>query len=289
MKKNYGFSIILISLLLFTGLGLAESYTIVDDAQKTIIIESEPQRIVSLAPSVTEILFALGLGEKIVGNTLFCDYPASALEIKKVGDVEIDLEALALVEPDIIFTMWREEEVVNKIRDLGFQIIIVEPQNIEQVLNWITIIGELMGIEKEAETLTSYLLERMGRVIYLVEQETENPKVFYEVWGDPLMSAGPGTFIHDLITLAGGINIAEDLRGGFAVFSEENVFLANPDIILLPWDNVDEVSNRQGWQHLNALKNNRLEVISDDLTMRPGPRIIDGLELMYQLFYSGEN
>lgn len=278
--------------LLFTVVALfmvlpAGAYPVsfVDDAGREIVLEEEPQRIVSLASSVTEKLFALGLGERVVGVTTECNYPEEALEKPKMGDVQIDVEAIVAADPHLIFTMSGMDEPIQQLRDLGFTVVVVEPATLDDILVWIQRIGDLTGVSEEAEAMIQYMEERMGAIRAKAQEKEESPQVFVEVWNDPIMTIGPGTFIQDIIEMAGGTNMGEDLPQAWATISFEQLLAENPDVIVVVWDTPERVYERQGWEGIAALEKEQVYYIHPDFLFRPGPRIVEGLEQLFDILY----
>ncbi|MCX5701528.1 MAG: cobalamin-binding protein [Candidatus Omnitrophica bacterium] len=252
------------------------------------------QRFISLSPAATEILFALGLGELIVGDTTFCNYPEQALAVPKVGTFsEANIEKVISLNPDIIFATGLEQaQTVRRLEQVGLKVFVSDPKNLAELMQSIIQIGRLTGKESEAEALVLALQGRIDIIKSKVERipQDKKPKVFIEIWHDPLMTAGSGSIVDELIALSGGVNIANDTQKPYSRFSAEVAIQRNPDVIILGYmtkDNTkDLVSNRFGWKNINAVRNKR--VISDinpDLILRPGPRIVDGLEEIHKRLY----
>lgn len=272
---------------------------VTDDLGRTVNIEEIPQRIVSLAPSITEILFALDLGDKVVGVTDYCDYPPElqdridAGEIQRVGSVfpGFNLETIVDLEPDIAFAIGATvPEYVYDLEELEIPTIILEPENIDGIFYDIELVGRVTGKEVDAAALTADLKEHIGGIAAKVAG-APTPQVFYGAdVSDPnmLWTAGSGTFINALISLAGGENIAGEVSG-WTTFSLEVLIDSNPDIVVLggaDWGvSAEEVASRTGWQELDAVKNGRIYAIDDDTLVRPGPRIAEGLELLAGLIH----
>lgn len=277
MKK-----LLLIALVLFVALGgTAQAGTIVDDIGREVVLEFIPERIVSLAPAVTEILFALDLDEAIVGVSNYCDYPEAALEKTKVGDINVDFEAIVEKDPHLVFMTTGMDEDREKIEELGFKVAVVDPSTIEEIISSIQWIGEITGREQESNELIAWMREEIESVKKRAQEIEATPRVYYEVWDDPLMTAGPNTFVHDIIEIAGGENIAGNLQQEWAPYSVEDVIDNDPEVIIVPWQD-DRVYERAEWSDISAVKNERVYFIDPDLMVRPGPRIIQGLELVLE-------
>jgi len=258
---------------------------------------SSNQRLISLSPATTEILFSLGLQDKIIGNTTFCNFPQEAKNIPKVGTFsEPNIERIISLKPDIVFTTGLEQaQTVLKLRKLGIKVFINDPKSFSELFESIIKIGEITDKEQEAKSLVKEMKERMEIVQTKVAKIPKRnwPKVFIEIWYAPIMTAGPSSIVGELIDIAGGKNIAYDTPRPYSRFSAEVVIDRNPDIIILGYmtkeNTQDLVSNRLGWKNIDAVKNNRVVCdISPDLMFRPGPRIIIGLEKIYKHLYSRE-
>lgn len=247
-------------------------------------------RYVSLAPSSTEILFALGLDKEIVGVSSYCDYPAQARLKEIVGTFsQPNIEKIVSLKPNIVFCAGIEQApVAAQLKRLGIKVAAHEPKNIKELLDSIREIGNLSARQAQAEEL----VKKMSATIQDVSRKTmtipleQRPWVFVEYWNNPLMTAGPGSFIDELITLAGGRNIAYDAPRAYCNFSPEEVLSRNPDCIILAYmaggDAATTLTHRFGWSALSAVKNKRVySDINPDLLLRPGPRIVEGLRQVY--------
>lgn len=262
---------------------LSDKYLLVvtDDLGRNVTITNKPERIISTSPSNTEILFALGLGDKVVGVTDYCNYPPEALEKGKIGGFStVNIETIISLQPDLVLASDKTgEENIRKLENFGVPVIVLHPTNIEGALRNIELVGEITGVKESASKLVMDLKERIGAIRHLKEK----PKVLYVVWHDPLMSAGKETFADDLIKRAGGINIADFT--GYKVISLEVVVSENPDVIIVGLGHGDAgnktleyVMNGERLEGTNAIKNGRVYGINTDLTGRAGPRIVYALE-----------
>jgi len=246
-----------------------------------------PERIISTAPSNTEILFALGLGDKVVGVTTYCNYPPEAPEKEKIGGFStVDIEKIISLNPDMVLASSKTgDENIKKLEDKGITVLIVEPKNIDEILKAIELIGNVTGKENEAKSLTENMLKRINKVKENSKNLKEKPKVMYVVWHEPLMSAGKNTFANDIIEIAGGENIYSDMEIQYPTISLESVIDRNPDIIIASVGHGDAgnltynyVMNEPRLKDVNAVKNKRVYEIDADIMNRPGPRISDALE-----------
>jgi len=259
--------------------------TLTDDAGRTVTIATRPQRIVSLAPSHTETLYALGLGDQVVGVTEYCNYPPEAANKPKIGGfANIDLEQVVGLNPDLVLASTLHiAEVVPALQERGLTVVVIEPKTVLGVLDSISTIAHITGQDKAGELLVA----QMGQRIEAIQQklkEVPRPKVFWEL-GPELYTAGPGSFINDLIVLAGGENVAADADSPWPQLSVEVIVLKDPDVIVLADHNYGEtatkVKERSGWSDIRAVKEGRIvEITNDDIVSRPGPRIVEGLEFL---------
>ncbi len=277
---------LLLIFALMTNIALAFPITVKDDVGRKITITKEPQRIISTAPSVTEILFALGLGEKVVGVSTFCNYPEEAKAKEKIGTFQSpNIEKILSLKPDLIIaTGGVQRQTVEKLEQLGIPVFVSYPGTLEDVIKSIYTIGRICGAEKNAKDLGFELKLRIAKVTSKVAKAKSKPKVFFELWHEPLMSAGPGSFIDDLIKKAGGINIAGSAKSAYPIFSLEQLVKEDPDIIIGAESSMSgdplEISKRPTWNNLKAVKNQKVYKINDDIVFRSGPRLVLALEII---------
>ena len=253
-----------------------------DDLGRLVAINGTPQRIVSLAPSNTEILFALGLGDKVVGVSDYCDYPPEALEKEKVmGYSTPNIEKIVALNPDLVLAGYGNPiDVIYTLEGLGLTVFGIKTTDLDDLLNDIRRIGEITDKELEAQALTSEIESRIQAVTNLTEELEQRPKVFYIVWGDEssaLWTAGSGTFIHELIEKAGGVNICQNITG-YSTISIEDVVARNPEVIITSELSYDWAINSTDLAATNASQTDRIFTCDDNLVQRPGPRLVEGLE-----------
>jgi iron complex transport system substrate-binding protein len=252
-----------------------------DDLDRLVAINGTPQRIISLAPSNTEILFALGLGDKVVGVTDWCNYPPEALEKEEVGGFATpSVEKIVALNPDLILAKHgNPRDVIDTLAGLGLTVFGIKTTDLDDLLNDIRRVGEITDKELEAQALTSEMASKIQAVTNRTEELEVRPRVFYIIWHDPLMTVGSGTFIHELIEKAGGVNIFQNLKG-YPRISIEDVIALNPEIIISSeWPAVYEWAlNATELAVTAARQTGRVFTCDDDLVMRPGPRLVKGLE-----------
>lgn len=268
--------------------------SVVDDAGRTVEIAKMPPRIVSLAPSNTEILFALGLGDRVVGVTDFCDYPEEAKAIEQVGTYfEPNIEKIFSLSPDLVLAIADlPEDIIAKLEELGIPAPILNPSDLEGILADIQLVGKATGAEKEAEALVAEMRGRIAVVTEKASEVKERPKVFCEIDAtDPSKpwATGPGSFMDAMIRLSGGASVAADAESPWVQLSAEEIIAKDPEIIILADSKygvtAESVRERPGWEVITAVKEGAIFNIDDDLISRPGPRIVDGLEAVAKIIH----
>ena len=264
--------------------------SIVDDTGVAVEIPREPVRIVSLAPSNTEILFALGLGDKVVGVTSACDYPEAVKKVDKIGDYNINIEAVVAKRPDLVVAVADlQMPVIQKLRELKLRVVAVNPRTLDEVFHAIQVIGDVAGAGDAARRTADGLRARVAAVESKAAAipADSRPRVFVEIWNDPLMTAGAGTFVDDLVRRAGGRNSVGHIEG-WPQISPETVISGSTDVVILTCFNRSEVMARHEWRKVPAVVSGRVFEIHPDLMVRPGPRLVDGLEALADLFISAK-
>lgn len=273
--------------------------TLLDDLGRNVTVEKPPERIISMAPSVTEILFAVGLGDRVVGVTNADDYPPEVEKIERIGDAfGWSFEKIVDLKPDLIVMdrfLDLRGEALAKLEGLRLKVLVLYARSVDDMLRNIQLVGKATGTEENATQLVSSLQQRMDAIVEKTKMlPKENmPRVFYTFWydgtGDP-WTAGFNTFADDLIRKAGGINVV-GIRGGFFQVGLEVVVWANPQIIIIgetpkyPSPTPDAIRNEARLKDTEALKNGGVHIISSDLVDRPGPRLVDGLEELARLLH----
>ena len=273
-----------------------QSITLTDGLKREVKLAKPAQRIISIAPSNTEILFAIGAGAQLIGRDDLSDYPADAKAIETIGSAfgKLNTEAIVALKPDLILAAEiNAPEQVKTLEDLGLTVYwLANPTDFDGLYANLKIVGTLTGHTAEADQLSQSIAARYKAVTEKVATSSKKPTVFYEIDAtDPTKpyTTGPGTFIDKLIDLAGGHNIGQELKDQFAQISSEELVKVNPDIIVLG-DSLygvspESVAQRAGWDKLSAVKNNAVYTFDDNLVSRPSPRLIDGLEAFAKLFH----
>jgi len=267
--------------------------TITDDDGREVYLESMPQRIVSHVPSITEILFALDLGDKVVGVSDYCNYPEEATEKPKVGGYYTpSIEKIVELDPDLVLTDGHVADIAQ-LEGLGIPFIVLQPKDIDGLMSNIELLGEITGRQQKASELISDLEERIDAVAAIVEN-APRPRVFHVYDAtDPTKpwTAGPGSFVDALISLAGGENVAAQAQGPWIQFSMEELVNSDPEIIVVDAMmgtaviSPEEIKRITTWQGITAVKEDRIGVVDGDLVSRPGPRIVQGLEEMAKIIH----
>ncbi len=266
--------------------------TVTDDLDREVTITKQPERIISMAPANTEILFALGLGEKVVGVTNICNYPPQVQEKEDIGDYDNpNLERIIELEPDLILASHgNPTELIDQLEELNYAVVGLNPKNVDDIISSIGMVGKITGKVKEAARLTEEMEKRIEAVLSKTSNLVENnrPKVLYVVWYKPLWTAGSGTFIDELIQKAGGINIAGDIAG-WPQMNLETVLGKNPQVVIVgeghPGGLVETVKSEEVLWITDAFKYNQIYIIDADIVSRTGPRIVDALEEMAKIVH----
>jgi iron complex transport system substrate-binding protein len=279
-----------------TATAAPEPIKLTDGLGRSIELAAPARRIISIAPSNTEILFALGAGKQLVGREEMSDYPVEAKDVASIGSVfqKLNTEAIVSLQPDLILAAEiNSPEQVKALEDLKLTVYYLpNPKTFDELYANLETVGKLTGRSAEAAQLNESLKARYDAVMQKLSQAKDAPTVFYEIDAtDPTKpyTSGPGTFIDLVITLAGGKNIGSELKDAYAQISSEELVKQNPDIIVLGdalyGVTPEAVAQRPGWNALNAVKNNQVFPFDDNLISRPGPRLLDGLEQMAQLVH----
>ncbi|MCK8517992.1 ABC transporter substrate-binding protein [Methanoculleus sp. 7T] len=263
--------------------------TVTDDFGETVTIRGIPQRIVSLAPSNTEILYALDLGDRVVGVTDCCDYPPTASDKPKVGGYSgVNIEKVIAAEPDLVFAApGNTEDTVKRLRTLGMTVVVLNPRTVDDVLQDVELVGEATGQEEQASVCVKELRNRIRAVTEKTEGLAEKPSVAHVVWYDPIWVSGRGTFQDEVIAMAGGTNAFGSVEE-WSIVSLEEFITTDPEYIFVSSGTgmskdgynavYDYFMNEPRMQRLDAVRNGHIYIINADIISRGGPRIVDALE-----------
>lgn len=261
--------------------------TVRDALGRRVTVPGPPQRIVSTAPSVTEILFALGLGRRVVGVSDADDYPPGEIRGKaRVGGVILNAERILALRPDLVVGVaGLQQGQLERLIRLGLPVLAVEARSLDETFAQIRLLGRVTGSAPAAEQLLAGLRARTAEVQRRVRGRPD-PRVYVEIWDQPLQTAAAGTFIDDLVRRAGGRNLFADLRGWPQV-APEAVIRRDPEVILLTYPGRQRLLVRPGWAQVSAVRRGRVHELDAGLVSRPGPRLVDGLEQIARLLHPG--
>ena len=298
------FSILVLTFSLITAFAGTTTYplSVVDDSNTLVVINSEPQKIVSTAPANTEILFYLGFGNKVVGVTDYADYPPQVKSITRIGQMApLNKEKIAVLDPDVIFaTGGFQTKGVEGLRKLGFTVIVVDPKNFDGMFKDIVLVSVVMGDPDVGKKKVKELNDRLMKVAksaYNIPID-KRPKVLVGGEYKDIWAPGAGSFLNEAISLAGGRNITGRLIGpsGWLPINPEFVVMNDPDIIIIPEGKamgtgkardkvISFVSHRPGWENIKAVKNKHIYFVDENILYRPGPRLVDAVELLNKYFF----
>jgi len=270
-----------------------------DDSGYTLTLNAYPQRIVSLAPGNTQILFAVGAGDNVVGVTDYCDYPYNFSEWIEAGKLKSigsyygpAIEPIVALNPDLVVAARGSEDAAAQLRSLGYNVILLDPSDLDNVFQNLLLIGKATGHEEQAANLVANLQQRVNAVVDAVASATTKPKVYVELYSDPYTSVGAGTFIDGLIKLAGGQNIFENETTAYPRIDVESVIKQKPDIIIFPdsmgldlLGSFAGIADRDGFSTIPAIQNNALYIVDADALNQPGPRQVDALEALAKIIH----
>ncbi len=247
------------------------------------------QRLVITSPELAEIIYQLDGAKNIVGITKECNYPPQIQNITKVGNFSsLNYEIILKLKPTLIFTSSLEQsKIASKLKDFGFKVVQIYPKDVKTLESSIIEIGNLINRQEKADSLSKYISSSINHLNY---DEKIKPKVFLEIYGNPLMTVSDNSFVGQLVKLAGGENIFPQLPRDYSRISPEKIILRNPDVIITTYPGISSkyVKSRMGWSNINAVKNDRIYTIKDvnpDLILRAGPRIIEGIKALHKVIY----
>lgn len=264
--------------------------TIRDFQDRATVIGRRPERIVSIGPSNTEFLFALGAGGRVVGVDDFSNFPAEALAKEKVGGVKVSLEKVVSLRPDLVVTVKFSDGTIEAIAASGIPVLVIDPQRLLDVPRTAVVLGTATGADGQA--LASDIERKLEALRARTSGITPKPRVFHEVdASDPAkpFTVGPGSFIDELIAVAGGTNIAARTGSAYPQLSVEEIVSADPEVIVLGDADygvtAEQVAARPGWSGVTAVRTGRVMPISGDLVSRPGPRVALAAELYARILH----
>jgi iron complex transport system substrate-binding protein len=264
--------------------------TVTDFQNRSVTLATRPERIVSIGPSITEFLFALGAGPRVVGVDDFSDEPAAANQVEKVGGIKVNFEKVVSLKPDLVLSVKFSDGTIEKLAGAGLLVLVVDPQSAGDVARTAILLGRAVG--SEGETMARDIQKRVDDVRSKTASAATKPRVYHEIdASDPtkIFTVGPGSYIHDLIEIAGGQNIAARATSAYPQLSAEEILRSDPEIIVLAAADYsakpDQVAARAGWSALSAVKNKRIVTIAPNLINRPGPRVGEAAEAYAKLVH----
>jgi iron complex transport system substrate-binding protein len=291
MTRN---SCIILALALIFQLhaGKSQAGLVTDQVGRTLEIPDNPTRVIALAPSITEIIYDLGQEKRLVGVTQYSTYPPEAQFLPRVGSyVRLDIEKIVALKPDLCLATkdGNPKHIVDKIVNLGIPVYVINPRNLQQIMDTITRVGSMLHAEKAAFTLVFDMEKRIGQVQERVKNGATKPRVFFQIDAEPLFSAGTDTFIHELIELAGGINTTAG-KVSYPRYSWEDIIVLQPEIVLISsmaGGLTPEylVNSWKKWDLLAAVQNDKIFVVDAELFDRPTPRLVEGLEVIAAIIH----
>lgn len=273
MKKAVRSFLVTIVVVIFCTVSLCAEGTYYPGTNKGL-----PRRIVSLGPAVTETLFAVGAGPQLVGRTDFCNYPPEVTKVASIGGFDgktFSLESVIALKPDLVclYTVMHDH-LIEPLKKLGIAVYVSDVSSVSDLISEINDIGRITGHDAESASVTKQITDAVSAFTKSVSK-TGN-KVYWEVWNSPFMTVGKTSFINDVISKAGGMNIFTDMQEGYPVISEESIIARNPDVIIIPSEmgyTSADIYKRQGWSSISAVRNRKVFDIDSDIASRSGPRI----------------
>jgi iron complex transport system substrate-binding protein len=263
---------------------------LIDFQNRSVTVPARPERLVSIGPSITAFLFALGAGPRVVGVDDFSDEPAEAATREHVGGIKVNFEKIVALKPDLVFSVKFSDGTIEKLQAASLNVLVVDPQTVGEVATTARLIGQAVGADGDA--LGASIKEKVNAVKTKTATATTRPRVYHEIdASDPakIFTVGPGSYINDLIDIAGGANIAARAASAYPQLSAEEILRSDPEIIVLAADAYSskpgDVASRQGWSIISAVKNNRIFTIDPNLINRPGPRVGEAAEAYAKLVH----
>jgi iron complex transport system substrate-binding protein len=281
MKKIASFLVVLIVVISIVSCGINDVVT--DDLGNPVVLNKSPERIVSLTPNITEILFYLGLGDRIVGRTAYCDYPPKASDIQSIGDImNLSIESIVELEPDLVLiNRMVPMEIIDQLKSISLKKINVaafDPSSIIGVISTIDRIAKICGVESNSNKLLNQMKD--------LKREQSSKLIYFEIWGDPPTTFGKDTFGADIIRWSGSSNLGDQIEGDYPTTTHESIISMNPDYIIIP-ESYDftpsDISRRPGYTEIKAVKEGNIKTIDGDVIMRPGPRMVEALSTLIEI------
>ncbi len=292
--KIYYLPILVFIILLCFGCSRKENkvspnnIVVVDDLNKNIVIDSLPKRVISLAPNLTELIYKIGAGEKLIGNTLYCNYPDEAKRVTKIGDmITFDYEKILSLKPDLVFITveGNVKDSYEKLTKLGIKVFVSNPRNYTGIKKTLFDFGKIFNLDSNANIIISEWDFRYNKIVTEASRLPHKKALFF-IGLNPVMVAGKNTFINEIITTVGLENIASDSPLNYPIYSREEVLRRDPEYMLMTGMSADEIKDHirgiREWRGIRAIKNSNVIVVDPDMYLRPGSRFVDAVEDLFR-------
>ena len=264
--------------------------SLTDFQNRAVTVPARPERLVSIGPSITAFLFALGAGPRVVGVDDFSDEPAEAATREHVGGIKVNFEKVVSLKPDLVFSVKFSDGTIEKLQSASLNVLVVDPQSVSDVAKTAALLGKAVGADGEG--LARSIQQRVDAVKAKTAGVATRPRVYHEIdASDPakIFTVGPGSYINDLIDIAGGVNIAARAASAYPQLSAEEILRSDPEVIVLAASDYSakpsQVAARQGWSVIAAVKSGRIITIEPNLINRPGPRVGEAAEMYARLIH----
>ena len=264
--------------------------SLTDFQNRAVTVPARPERLVSIGPSITAFLFALGAGPRVVGVDDFSDEPAEAATREHVGGIKVNFEKVVSLKPDLVFSVKFSDGTIEKLQSASLNVLVVDPQSVSDVAKTAALLGKAVGADGEG--LGRSIQQRVDAVKAKTAGVATRPRVYHEIdASDPakIFTVGPGSYINDLIDIAGGVNIAARAASAYPQLSAEEILRSDPEVIVLAASDYSakpsQVAARQGWSVIAAVKSGRIITIEPNLINRPGPRVGEAAEMYARLIH----
>lgn len=290
LTRHYAAALLMAATVLLTGNVAARQVT--DGIGRQIRVPDNPVRVVALAPSITEIVFALGQEQRLVGIARFSDFPQQALRLPQVGSyIQPDIEKIVALNPDLCIAVkdGNPRVLADRLESLGIPVYAVDPLDLESIMTMVLQIGDLLKAGDRARIIVTGMKSRMDRVRERVVRAAHRPGVFFQIGISPIVSVGKGTFIHELINMAGGMNLCADYSA-YPRLSREQVVALSPEVLIITTMHqgvsIEQVKIEwSGWPQIPAVRDGRIAVVDSNIFDRPTPRQVDALEQLVRVIH----
>jgi iron complex transport system substrate-binding protein len=268
----------------------ASTRSVTDDLGRNVELPQPVSRAISLAPSITELIYAAGAGDRLVGVTTYCNYPAETASIEKIGDtLNPNIEKIIALKPDVVFvsTASQLEAFMQTLEEQRIAVYVIDSKSVSEMLEDLGIIGSLFGTESSAESTASALEKRVNDLHQKLAPNAPQ-RVFIQISNEPLFTIGKDSFLTNLIETAGGSSVTKDVPSAYPKLSKETALALNPDVIILS-DSEDNQEPNDVFKNSPAVKNGRVYKINADIISRPGPRQVDAIEQIAGFLHGEKN